>query len=61
MYNEKKHNMTAQQQEECVRWITYLHQLEWLRNDPEAKEYREQIDEVVQRVRTKVAKILTRS
>lgn len=52
--------MTSRDKEMCLNYITYLHQLETLKQDKSLEEHHKEIDKIVQATREKVAKILTK-
>jgi len=59
-YNDYSNKMTHQEQLEVVRNITYLHQLDGLLTDPDTKEYKKQVENIIEETRINVSKILTK-
>lgn len=59
-YNEYSHKMTHQEQLEAVRCITYLHQLDGLLTDPDTKEYKKEVEHIIEETRMNVSRILTK-
>lgn len=60
IYNEHSHKMTHQEQLDAVRGITYLHQLDGLLTDPDTKEYKKQVQDIIEETRMNVSRILTK-
>lgn len=59
-YNEHKHKMSHQEQLDAVRGITYLHQLDGLLTDPDTKDHKKTIENIIEETRMNVSRILTK-